>query len=138
MEVQLFGQENAAYSIMIGRNGIIQFPEIGPINVFEKGVSFQDLKNLIKEKVREQLGEGVQVSVAMGEVRLVKVFLAGEFENPGIRLLPGTSTIMEALLQSGGLTEYGSLRNVTLKRKDKTNIVYDFYDLLLRGRKSFN
>ena len=43
---------------MIGRNGMIQFPGIGPINVFEKGGSFQDLKNLIKEKVREQLGEG--------------------------------------------------------------------------------
>jgi protein involved in polysaccharide export with SLBB domain len=133
LEVQLFGQENAGYSIMIGRNGMIQFPGIGPINVFENGGSFQDLKNLIKEKVREQLGEGVQVSVAMSEVRLIKVFLAGEFNNPGIRLLPATSTMMEALLQSGGLTEYGSLRKVTLKRKDSTNIVYDFYNLLLQG-----
>ena len=132
-EVQLFGQENAGYSIMIGRNGMIQFPGIGPINVFEKGGSFQDLKNLIKEKVREQLGEGVQVSVSMGEVRLIKVFLAGEFNNPGIRLLSATSTIMEALLQSGGLNEYGSLRNVTLKRKGSTDVVYDFYSLLLQG-----
>ena len=132
-EVQLFGQENAGYSIMIGRNGMIQFPGIGPINVFEKGGSFQDLKNLIKERVREQLGEGVQVSVSMGEVRLIKVFLAGEFNNPGIRLLSATSTIMEALLQSGGLTEYGSLRNVTLKRKGSPDIVYDFYSLLLEG-----
>ena len=131
--VQLFGQENAGYSIMIGRNGMIQFPGIGPINVFEKGGSFQDLKNLIKEKVREQLGEGVQVSVSMGEVRLIKVFLAGEFNNPGMRLLSATSTMMEALLQSGGLTEYGSLRNVTLKRKGKTVNVYDFYELLLQG-----
>ncbi|MDC1004720.1 SLBB domain-containing protein [Opitutales bacterium] len=132
-EVQLFGQENAGYSIMIGRNGMIQFPGIGPINVFEKGGSFQDLKNLIKERVREQLGEGVQVSVSMGEVRLIKVFLAGEFNNPGIRLLSATSTIMEALLLSGGLTEYGSLRNVTLKRKGSTDVVYDFYSLLLQG-----
>ena len=132
-EVQLFGQENAGYSIMIGRNGMIQFPGIGPINVFEKGGSFQDLKNLIKERVREQLGEGVQVSVSMGEVRLIKVFLAGEFNNPGIRLLSATSTIMEALLQSGGLNEYGSLRNVTLKRKGSTDVVYDFYSLLLQG-----
>jgi protein involved in polysaccharide export with SLBB domain len=133
LEVQLFGQENAGYSIMIGRDGMIQFPGIGPINVFEKGGSFQDLKNLVKEKVREQLGEGVQVSVSMGEVRLIKVFLAGEFNKPGIRLITATSTMMEALLQSGGLTEYGSLRNVTLKRKGNTDIVYDFYSLLLRG-----
>jgi len=133
LEVQLFGQENAGFSIMIGRNGMIQFPGIGPINVFEKGGTFQDLKNLIKEKVREQLGEGVQVSVSMDEVRLIKVFLAGEFKNPGIRLLPATSTMMEALLQSGGLTEYGSLRNVSLKRNGNTDLVYDFYSLLLQG-----
>ena len=73
------------------------------------------------------------MSVSMGEVRLIKVYLAGEFEKPGMRLLSATSTMMEALLQSGGLTEYGSLRNVTLKRKGKTVIVYDFYELLLQG-----
>ncbi len=133
LEVQLFGQENAGYTIMIGRNGMIQFPGIGPINVLEKGGSFQDLKNLIKEKVREQLGEGVQVSVSMGEVRLIKVFLAGGFIKPGLRLLPATSTMMEALLESGGITEYSSLRNVTLKRKGSADKVYDFYNLLLEG-----
>ena len=69
----------------------------------------------------------------MGEVRLIKVFLAGEFNNPGLRLLSATSTMMEALLQSGGLNEYGSLRNVTLKRKGSTDVVYDFYSLLLQG-----
>jgi protein involved in polysaccharide export with SLBB domain len=41
--------------------------------------------------------------------------------------------MMEALLQSGGLNEYGSLRNVTLKRKGSTDVVYDFYSLLLQG-----
>ena len=41
LEIQLFGQENAGYSIIIGRNGMIQFPGIGPINVFERGVLFR-------------------------------------------------------------------------------------------------
>jgi len=133
LEIQLFGQENAGYSVIIGQNGLIQFPGIGPINAFEKGVSFQNLKNLVKAKVREHLGEGVQVSISMGEVRQIKVFMAGEFNKPGIRLLSATSTIMEALLLSGGLNEYGSLRKVTLKRSGKPNKIYDFYDLLLNG-----
>ena len=66
LEIQLFGQENAGYSVIIGQNGIIQFPGIGPINAFENGGSFQNLKNLLKEKVREHFGEGVQVSISMG------------------------------------------------------------------------
>ena len=133
LEIQLFGQQNAGYSVVIGQNGIIQFPGIGPINAFEKGGSFQNLKNLVKEKVREHLGEGVQVSVSMGEVRMIKVFLAGRFKQPGVKLLPATSTIVEALLQSGGLDEYGSLRNLTLKRKGQDDKSYDFYNLLLDG-----
>ena len=133
LEIQLFGQQNAGYSVVIGQNGIIQFPGIGPINAFEKGGSFQNLKNLVKEKVREHLGEGVQVSVSMGEVRMIKVFLAGRFKQPGVKLLSATSTIVEALLQSGGLDEYGSLRNLTLKRKGQDDKSYDFYNLLLDG-----
>ena len=133
LEIQLFGQQNAGYSVVIGQNGIIQFPGIGPINAFEKGGSFQNLKNLVKEKVREHLGEGVQVSVSMGEVRMIKVFLAGRFKQPGVKLLSATSTIVEALLQSGGLDEYGSLRNLTLKRKGQDYKSYDFYNLLLDG-----
>ena len=133
LEVQLFGQENAGYSLVIGQNGMIQFPGIGPINAFEQGSSFENLKNLIKQKVRQNLGEGVQVSVSMGEVRMIKVFLAGGFNQPGIRLLPATSTVMEALLQSGGLSEYGSLRNVTLKRNGQTEKSFDIYKLLIDG-----
>ena len=133
LEIQLFGQQNAGYSVVIGQNGIIQFPGIGPINAFEKGGSFQNLKNLVKEKVRKHLGEGVQVSVSMGEVRMIKVFLAGRFKQPGVKLLSATSTIVEALLQSGGLDEYGSLRNLTLKRKGQEDKSYDFYNLLLDG-----
>ena len=53
----MFGKKNAGYTIKIGRNGIVQFPEIGPINVFEKGSSFENFKNLIKEKVNENFGE---------------------------------------------------------------------------------
>ena len=40
IEIQLFGKKNAGYTIKIGRNGIVQFPEIGPINAFEKGFFF--------------------------------------------------------------------------------------------------
>jgi hypothetical protein len=44
IEVQLFGQKNQAYSLEISREGILRFPDIGPINAFEKGTSFIDLK----------------------------------------------------------------------------------------------
>ncbi|MBT7924327.1 MAG: polysaccharide biosynthesis/export family protein, partial [Opitutae bacterium] len=52
LEIQLFGRLNNSYSLMISREGLIKFPGIGPINVFEKGTDFLSLKNLIKEKIK--------------------------------------------------------------------------------------
>ena len=58
LEVLLFGQKNEAYNLLINRDGIIQFPNIGPINVFEQGTEFISLKNAINLKIKEHLGEG--------------------------------------------------------------------------------
>ena len=133
LEIQLFGQQDAQHSVVIGSNGILQFPRIGPINVFEKGSSFQSLKTLIKEKVSEQFGAGVRVSIALSEPRQIKVFLAGEFRKPGQRLVTAGSSLFSLLLESGGFKEIASLRSLTLKRSGSEDLKFDLYDLLLKG-----
>ena len=133
LEVQFYGQEEAQYSLAIGRNGILQLPRVGPFNVLEKGNSFQSLKSLINEKVNEKLGEGVGVSVSLGELRQIKVFLAGEFKKPGLKLTTAGSSILSLLLNCGGMNEIASLRSLTLKREGIPDKTFDLYDLLLKG-----
>ena len=53
---------------------MIRFPEIGPINAFEKGSSFLDLKNHLKEKIRIHLGDGVQSSISLGNFEVFVFF----------------------------------------------------------------
>ena len=136
LEIQLYGQKDAQYSVPIGRNGILQFPGIGPLNVLEQGNSFQSLKSLIKEKVGEQLGDGVRVSISLAELRQIKVFMAGEFGQPGQKLVTAGSSLFSLLLDSGGVNEIASLRSLTLKREGSPDKVYDLYDLLLKGERS--
>jgi polysaccharide biosynthesis/export protein len=136
LEIQLYGQKDAQYSVPIGRNGILQFPGIGPLNVLEQGNSFQSLKSLIKEKVGEQLGDGVRVSISLAELRQIKVFIAGEFNQPGQKLVTAGSSLFSLLLDSGGVNEIASLRSLTLKREGSPDKVYDLYDLLLKGERS--
>ena len=50
IEIQLFGQRNESYGLEF-QEGFISFSEIGPINAFENGTSFVDLKNLLKQKI---------------------------------------------------------------------------------------
>ena len=133
VEIQLFGQRNESYSLGISREGMIRFPGIGPINAFEKGTSFIDLKNHLREKVREQLGEGVQSSITLGAFRSIRIFLLGEVRKQGAYTVSALSTTINALLSCGGIKESGSLRNIQLKRAGKAIATLDLYDLLMKG-----
>ena len=136
IEVQLFGQRNASYTLEISREGIIRFPEIGPINVFEGGSSFVDLKNLLKQKITDQLGAGVQSSINLGAFRTINIFLLGEVEKQGLMKVSSMASVVDVLLGSLGIKESGSMREIQLNRSGKLIATIDLYDLLLRGDSS--
>jgi polysaccharide export outer membrane protein len=130
VRVQLFGKRNETYNFIVTREGEINFPNTGPIGV--AGLSFGELRDLIQERVTEQM-IGVSASVTMGQVRTIRVFVLGDVERPGSYVVTGLSTMMNALFVGGGVSESGSLRNVQLKRGGRTIQTLDVYDLLLRG-----
>ena len=133
IEIQLFGQRNDSFSLGISREGMIRFPGIGPIHAFEKGTSFLELKNHLKEKIQEHLGEGVQSAITLGAFRSMRIFLLGEVRKQGAYTVSALSTTINALLSCGGIKETGSLRNIQLKRGGKIISTLDLYDLLLHG-----
>jgi polysaccharide export outer membrane protein len=133
IEIQLFGQRNDSFSLGISREGMIRFPGIGPIHAFEKGTSFLELKNHLKEKIQEHLGEGVQSAITLGAFRSIRIFLLGEVRRQGAYTVSALSTTINALLSCGGIKQTGSLRNIQLKRGGKVISSLDLYDLLLRG-----
>ena len=133
VEIQLFGQRNDSFSLGISREGMMRFPGLGPINAFEKGTSFIDLKNHLKEKIREHLGEGVQSAITLGAFRSIRIFMLGEVRKQGAYTVSALSTTINALLSCGGIKETGSLRKIQLKRAGKIVSTLDLYDLLLQG-----
>ena len=128
--VQLYGKDNASHSLMVNREGAILFPEIGPINV--AGLSFADLKSHLSTTISEQM-IGVKSSVTMGPLRSIRVFILGDAANPGSYTVSSLSTITNALLVGGGISEIGSLRHIKLKRNGQVVSDFDLYELLLRG-----
>ena len=130
VRVQLFGKRNETFNFIVTREGEINFPETGPVAV--AGLSFGELRDLINERVAQQM-IGVSASVTMGQVRTIRVFVLGDVERPGSYVVTGLSTMMNALFVGGGVAESGSLRNVQLKRGGRTVQTLDVYDLLLRG-----
>jgi polysaccharide biosynthesis/export protein len=131
--IQLYGNETASYSLTVGRDGRIKFPKLGPISV--SGMGFDAARAALEHRVSQQL-IGTQVSVTMGDLRSIRVFVLGEAEKPGSYTVSGLSTMTNALFVSGGVKTIGSLRNIELKRNGQLVSVLDLYDLLLHGNTS--
>lgn len=130
LEVLTYGKETGRYSLEVGRDGNVDFPELGPIAV--AGQRFESVRRLIEARVQEQL-IGVEVSVSMGELRGIQVFVLGDAERPGSYTVGGLSTITNALLESGGIKPIGSLRSIQLKRNGEVVRHLDLYEVLLNG-----
>ncbi len=128
--LQLFGKQNVEYELVITRDGLLLFPDIGPIPV--AGLKFSQLRRRIHSRVQKQF-IGVKASVTLGRLRSIRVFVLGDVKRPGSYTVSGLSTLTNALFASGGIKKVGSLRDIQLKRRGKTISRMDLYDLLLRG-----
>jgi protein involved in polysaccharide export with SLBB domain len=133
VRVQLFGSVDENYSLVVNRDGSVNFPDIGPVDV--AGLSFADMREVLQARVAEQM-IGVRASITLGELRSIRVFVLGDVNRPGSFTVSSLSTMTNALFVSGGVHPIGSLRNVQLKRKGKVVGRLDLYDLMLRGDNS--
>ena len=128
--VQLFGKENATYTLSVGRDGNITFPKLGAITV--SGLTFEDSRSLIDTRIEQQL-IGVEAVVTLGRLRAIGVFMAGEVRVPGAYSVSALTTVTQALFQAGGVTDIGSLRNIQVRRSGEIVTTFDTYDLLMSG-----
>ena len=130
VRVQLFGNVNGIYEFDVTRDGVLNLPELGPITV--SGLPFSEFRTDIRQRVQEML-IGTQVSVTMGQLRTIRVFVLGDANRPGSYVVSSLATISSALYRSGGISRVGSLRGIQLKRQGEVVARLDLYDLLLNG-----
>ncbi|MBW2066011.1 MAG: SLBB domain-containing protein [Deltaproteobacteria bacterium] len=132
VKVLMWGRLDAEYTLVVTPEGILHFPKIGPLPV--AGLTYKEMKELIRGKTGAITG--VNVSVTMGRLRSIQVFVTGEVKSPGLYTVSSLAAVLNALLSSGGPTRLGSLRNIQLKRGNRIVATLDVYDFLLRGDKS--
>ncbi len=128
--VNYYGSEEKTEEVYVNREGIVVLPLLGPVNV--TGMTYGEASKFIENKAKSEL-IGTQINISIREVRSVGVYVLGEAYKPGKYLLSGLSTVTNALFISGGVSKKGSLRNIQIKRNNKTVATYDFYDFLLKG-----
>jgi protein involved in polysaccharide export with SLBB domain len=78
----------------------------------------------------------VKVNAALGKLRGITVYVVGQANQPGTYNLNGLSTLVNAVFASGGPNTNGSMRQIELKRGNKTITTLDLYDFIGKGDKS--
>lgn len=131
LNIQLIGQESYEEKFPVNGNGSINLPDIGEVNV--AGLSLKDASSIIKSKV-DNTFIGSEVFVSLDRIRDVNILVTGNTKNPGIYTLTGNSNILHALTAAGGVSEFGSYREITLIRDETVIETLDVYDLLIDGK----
>lgn len=128
--LQLFGKLNRDVKAEVNRDGAINIVEMGAVQV--SGLRYAEARELIIQRVRQQL-LGTDVAVSIGTLRTINVLIAGEAKYPGSYNLPALSSVTHALYAAGGVSEIGSLRNISVQRAGQKVGNFDLYALLLKG-----
>jgi len=128
-----WGQVDINLRVTVDRNGTISLPKVGTVNV--TGVKYQDLEEYLKNQIG-RVFRNFQLSVSLGKLRSLQVFVVGQAKRPGVYTVSSLSTLINTLFMSGGPSANGSMRHIQLKRAGKIVTELDVYELLVKGDKS--
>ena len=131
LQVQLVGPNDYIDDFPINPDGSVSLPDVGKIII--AGLSLNDASKLIKFRVNSAL-IGNEAFINLAEIRDVNILVTGNAQNPGIYTLTGNSNILHAISASGGISEFGSLREINLIRNNIIIESLDVYDLLIEGK----
>ena len=130
MVIQMMGTATERYNQEIARDGTIFIESLGVISV--AGLSMKQAVEMINKRVVNELF-GSTVSISLGKLKAINIFLAGEIKNPGMYSVSSLTSITQALYQAGGITELGSIRNIQVLRNGEKINIFDAYNLLIKG-----
>ncbi len=133
LRIQTFGQINQRGSYTVGRTGDINYPEVGTIHV--AGLHYSQLQTFLRSELGKDF-RNFDLTVTLGELRTIQVFVTGYARRPGSYTISSLSTLLNALFASGGPLPQGTLRDIEVLRGTQTVTRFDLYDLLLHGDKS--
>ena len=128
LEILFTGQRSEQIRTVVNSQGQILIPDFPPIPA--AGRSIGHVRVSI-EAASEQL-HNTQAFVSLTSVRQIGVLVVGHVKRPGRKTLTVFHTVLDALMESGGVKKTGSLRQIKLVRGGRSTFI-DLYGLLLHG-----
>ena len=131
LNIQMVGQKDTIDDFIIDGSGSISLEDIGKVSI--AGMSLGEASSLVKSKINSAY-IGTDAFISLSEIRDVNVLVTGNAKNPGIYTFTGNSNILHAITAAGGVSKFGSYREINLIRNNEVIESLDVYDLLINGQ----
>ena len=118
LRIRVWGQVNFSANVRVDRSGEIYLPQIGQVHV--AGMPFSALDGHLRSAV-SRVYRNFDLTVDVGQIRAIQVYLAGAARRPGVYTVSSLSTLVDALFASGGPSATGSFRHILLRRAARTS-----------------
>lgn len=132
--ITVVGSTDAEIEVMVGRDGYLQIPQYGRVQVAGLELS------KVEEKVQSFFTTralGSESYIQLTSLRDIQVIITGGVNYPGIYTLAGGSNILSAINVAGGISDNGSFRRVQLIRNQRVVDTFDLYRLIISGTQRF-
>lgn len=135
--IDIWGTNQATIRQTISPEGTINIQDIGLVNLNGMTVRNADAY------MRRMLGRiysvdgseaGSEIKLTLGNIRTIQVNVMGEVAVPGTYYVSSFSNIFHALYRAGGVSNLGSLRDISLIRHGKKIASLDVYEFILEGK----
>ena len=136
--IDIWGANQNTIRQIISPDGYINVDNLGL--VYLNGMSVSDADKYLRKELNK-IYSGItgndptsEIKVTLGQIRTIQINVMGEVAVPGTYSLSSLSTIFHALYRAGGVSNLGSLRNISLMRNGKKVANVDIYDFILKGK----
>jgi len=133
VKVRVWGKVEGAWSLTIERDGTVRMPKVGVIAL--GGLTFEQAREVLQKEFSRYYS-GFEMNVTLGALRTMSVYVVGSARQPGAYTVSSLASLVNVLIQAGGPTKSGSMRDIQIRRGGKPVAHFDMYDLLRRGDKT--
>lgn len=116
IQVVVWRNEHLSKTLPIRPDGKISLPLVDDMQA--AGVTPSQLKETIARGLKQYIDNPI-VTVIVSEVNNYKISVLGEVKKPGVYLLKGRTTVLEAISMAEGFTEFATTNNILLMKKAK-------------------
>jgi protein involved in polysaccharide export with SLBB domain len=128
--ISISGIEERNFNLLINHEGYLYIPRIGAVDLRNK--TLEESKEVIKSRLEKDF-KNVDIYIALGEVRKIKVSLIGNVKIQSSLVLSSNSRLQDLFKSTAGLNPSSDIRNIKIISKDGTTGLYDLLSFLRKG-----